>query len=163
MIRVGEGYDMHRLVEGRELRLGCVTVPASFGPLGHSDGDAAAHAVCDAMLGAAALGDMGRWFPSSDERWRGVDSREFLVETAAILAREGWALSNVDVTIVLEKPRLGPHLQKMREALAEALGCELGRVSVKAKSADGLGPIGSGEAVEARAVALVESQPPRSS
>ncbi|MFT4570034.1 MAG: 2-C-methyl-D-erythritol 2,4-cyclodiphosphate synthase [Hyphomicrobiaceae bacterium] len=151
---------MHRLVGGRTLRLGCVTVPADFGPLGHSDGDAAAHAVCDALLGAAALGDMGRWFPSSDERWRDANSESFLVETAALLAREGWEVSNLDVTIVLENPRLGVHLPKMRESIAAALGCRVEQVSVKAKSADGLGPIGAGEAVEARAVALIESTPP---
>ncbi len=159
-MRIGEGWDCHRLVAGRPLRLGGVTIEADFGPLGHSDGDAAAHALCDALLGAAGLGDMGRWFPSSDERWKAADATVFLGETVRLLEREGWRLSNADITIVLERPRLGPHLPAMRSALAAALGCGEERISVKAKSADGLGPIGSGEAVEARAVALIESLPP---
>lgn len=156
MLRIGEGYDIHRLVEGRLLRLGGVAIPFERGSDGHSDGDAAAHAVCDALLGAVALGDMGRHFPSSDEKWRGADSAIFLQEVVRLLARAGAQLVNVDVTVILERPRLGPHLDSMRAALAQALGCEVSRVSVKAKSSDGLGPIGSGEAVAARAVALVE-------
>jgi 2-C-methyl-D-erythritol 2,4-cyclodiphosphate synthase len=156
MLRIGEGYDIHRLVEGRALRLGCVEIPHDRGSDGHSDGDAAAHAVCDALLGAMALGDMGRHFPSQDETWRDADSAIFLREVARLLSGAGARLVNVDVTVILERPRLSGYLDKMREALAAALGCELGQVSVKAKSSDGLGPIGSGEAVAARAVALVE-------
>lgn len=158
MLRIGEGYDIHRLVEGRPLKLACVLVPFDRGPLGHSDGDAAAHAVCDALLGAAGLGDMGRYFPSSDPRWKEADSGLFLAEVATLLANAGFSVVNVDVTIVVERPRLGPHLAAMRDAVAAALSVDAARVSVKAKSADGLGPVGRGEAVEARAVALVESR-----
>lgn len=156
MLRIGEGYDIHRMVAGRALRLGCVRIPFDRGPLGHSDGDAAAHAVCDALLGAAALGDMGRFFPSSDARWKDVESTAFLAEVARLLSEAGAVVINVDVTVVLERPRLSPHLEAMRAALAGALGVDRGRVSVKAKSADGIGAVGSGDAVEARAVALIE-------
>lgn len=159
MLRIGEGYDIHRMIEGRTLRLGCVQIPFDRGPLGHSDGDAAAHAVCDALLGAAGLGDMGRFFPSSDPRWKDVESRAFLAEVARLLRDAGAALVNVDVTVVLERPRLSPHLPAMRVALAEALGVDAAQVSVKAKSADGIGAVGSGDAVEARAVALIEVRP----
>jgi len=154
--RIGQGYDIHRLVEGRPLRLGCVEVPSERGALGHSDGDAAAHAVCDALLGAAALGDMGAFFPSSDERWRGADSRIFLREVATRLAAAGATVVNVDVTIVIERPRLAPHLPAMRAAIAEALGSDVGRVSVKAKSADSIGALGAWQAVEAHAIALID-------
>ena len=156
MQRIGQGYDIHRLVEGRPLRLGCVEVPSERGALGHSDGDAAAHAVCDALLGAAALGDMGAFFPSSDERWRGADSRIFLREVATRLAAAGATVVNVDVTIVIERPRLAPHLPAMRAAIAEALGSDVGRVSVKAKSADSIGALGAWQAVEAHAIALID-------
>ncbi len=159
MLRIGEGYDVHTLVDGRPLRLACVEVPAGRGSLGHSDGDAAAHAVCDAILGAMALGDMGAHFPSSEQRWKDADSSVFLREVAAMLAGRGGRLVNLDLTVVLEEPRLSPHLQAMREALAAALGCDLGAVSVKAKSSDGVGPVGRGDAVEARAVVLVEVAP----
>ncbi|MBI5503579.1 MAG: 2-C-methyl-D-erythritol 2,4-cyclodiphosphate synthase [Deltaproteobacteria bacterium] len=156
VLRIGEGYDIHRLVAGRTLRLACVEVESERGSLGHSDGDAAAHAVCDALLGAAGLGDMGRFFPSGDPRWKGADSSVFLSEVVRLLGGAGAALVNVDVTIVLERPRLECHLGAMRGALAAALGVDAARVSVKAKSADGLGAVGSGDAVEARAVALIQ-------
>ncbi len=158
MLRIGEGYDIHRLVAGRTLRLACVELEFERGSLGHSDGDAAAHAVCDALLGAAGLGDMGHFFPSSDPRWKGADSRVFLLEVARLLGEAGATPVNVDVTIVLERPRLSPHLAAMRVALAGALGVDVARVSVKAKSADGLGAVGSGDAVEARAVALIQTR-----
>ncbi len=156
MIRIGEGYDSHRLVEGRRLRIGCVDVPFDKGSLGHSDGDAAAHAVCDALLGALALGDIGTHFPPHDVRWEGVDSRVFLREVARLVGERGGRIGNVDVTVVLERPRLATHIGDMRAAIAEALGIDAGSVSVKAKSAEGIGPVGRGEIVEARAVALVE-------
>jgi len=146
------------MLAGRPLRLACVEIEFERGPLGHSDGDAAAHAICDALLGAAGLGDMGRFFPSSDARWKGADSKVFLGEVARLLAAAGVVPINIDVTVVLERPRLSPHLAAMRAAVAKALGVAAERVSVKAKSADGLGPVGSGEAVEARAVALVEAK-----
>ncbi|MFQ5478919.1 MAG: 2-C-methyl-D-erythritol 2,4-cyclodiphosphate synthase [Candidatus Binatia bacterium] len=155
-MRVGEGYDVHRLVEGRPLMLACVEIPSEFGCLGHSDGDAVSHAVCDAILGALALGDMGRHFPSTDRRWEGASSAEFLAVVAGLAAESGARLVNLDVTVIIERPRLAPYIGAMREGLARRLGCSVACVSVKAKTADGLGAVGRGEAVEARAVALVE-------
>jgi 2-C-methyl-D-erythritol 2,4-cyclodiphosphate synthase len=156
MLRVGQGYDIHRLVAGRPLRLGCVQIPFERGALGHSDGDAAAHALCDALLGAAGLGDMGALFPSSDDRWKDVESRVFLREVAARLSACGAVVRSADVTVVIERPRVAPHLAAMRDAMASALGIEAGLRSVKAKSNDGVGPVGEGEAVAALAIVLVE-------
>jgi 2-C-methyl-D-erythritol 2,4-cyclodiphosphate synthase len=156
MLRVGQGYDIHRLVAGRPLRLGCVEIPFELGALGHSDGDAAAHAVCDALLGATGLGDMGVFFPSSEARWKDADSALFLREVGRRLYANGVAILSVDVTVVLEKPRLGSHLPAMRVAMAAALGLDAELLSVKAKSNDGLGPVGEGVAVAALAVALVD-------
>lgn len=156
MLRIGEGWDVHRLVPGRRLRLACVDLEFERGTLGHSDGDAVAHAVCDALLGAAALGDIGRFFPPGDPRWEGADSRTFLAETVRMVAEAGGAIVNIDVTVILERPKLAPHNAAMREALASACGVALEQVSVKAKTAEGLGAVGAGEAVEARAVALLE-------
>lgn len=155
MQRIGQGYDIHRLAEGRGLRLACVDIPSTRGPLAHSDGDAVCHALCDAMLGAAALGDMGRHFPSEDARWRDMDSGEFVKQVVSMLAGAGGKVVNVDITIGLESPRLSPFIADMRRNLAGLLGCEPEAVSVKAKSADGLGPVGEGDAVETRAVVLV--------
>ena len=156
MIRIGEGYDLHSLVEGRPLRLACTTIPYERGSLGHSDGDVVAHAVCDALLGSLALGDLGRFFPSSDERWRGADSSVFLNQVMAKLAEQQASIVNLDVTVELEAPRLLPHLDGMRASLASVLGVDVGRVSIKAKTGEGLGPVGEGRAVAARAVVLVE-------
>jgi len=156
VLRVGQGYDIHRLIEGRPLRLGCIEVESERGALGHSDGDAAAHAICDALLGAAALGDMGVFFPSSDVRWKGADSAVFLAEVARLLADASASIVNVDVTIVLERPRLAPHVDAMRTALAAALGIDFTRVSVKAKSGDGIGAVGAWQAIEAHAVAMIK-------
>lgn len=156
MLRVGQGYDIHRLVPGRPLRLGCVEVPFAKGSLGHSDGDAAAHALCDALLGAAGLGDMGAFFPSQDARWKDAASSIFLAEVSRRLAGIGAGIVNADVTVILQEPRLGPHLAAMREAMAGALGVDASRISVKAKSSDGVGPVGEGAAVAALAVALVD-------
>ncbi len=157
-MRVGQGYDIHRLAHGRPLVLGTLRLQADRGCEGHSDGDPVAHAVCDAILGALALGDMGIWFPSSDERWKDAPSSLFLVEIKKLIAERGARLLNVDVTVVLAEPRLASHLSAMREALAGHLGCDHFRVSVKAKSGDGLGAAGRGEAIEAMAVALVETR-----
>ena len=137
--------------------LGLVRVDAAFGAEGHSDGDAAAHAVCDALLGAMAAGDMGRYFPSSEERWSGADSAVFIAETMRLVREKGGEIVNLDLTIMLEEPRLSPYIEEMRQALAATLGCPLGAVSVKAKTADGSGEVGAGKAVEARAVVLVET------
>ena len=136
--------------------LGLVRVDADFGAEGHSDGDAAAHAVCDALLGAMAAGDMGRHFPSSEHRWSGVDSAVFVAETMRIVREKGGEIVNLDLTLVLEEPRLSSYIEEMRQALAATLGCPLDAVSVKAKTADGSGEVGAGKAVEARAVVLVE-------
>lgn len=160
MLRIGQGYDIHRLVDGRPLRLGCIEIPFPRGPLGHSDGDAAAHALCDAVLGAAGLGDMGAFFPSNDPRWKDAESTVFLQEVAARLAESGGLVLSADVTVVIEQPRLLPHLAAMRDALADALGIDADLLSVKAKSNDGLGPVGQGDAVVALAVVLVDIPSP---
>lgn len=156
MYRIGEGFDVHRLETGRKLRIGCVDVPSPVGSVAHSDGDVLAHAIVDAILGAIGEGDIGRHFPPSDARWKDADSTIFLAEAARLLAARGGRIANLDSTVILERPKLAPHVSAMRAALAAALGCDPAVVSVKAKSAEGLGAIGAGEAVEARAVVLVE-------
>jgi 2-C-methyl-D-erythritol 2,4-cyclodiphosphate synthase len=155
MYRIGEGNDVHRLEPGRPLRLGCVDVPAPFGSVAHSDGDVLAHAITDAILGAIGEGDIGRHFPPDDARWRNADSRVFLAEACRLLTLRGGLIANVDATVLLERPRLASHVPAMRAALAEALGCDPDRVSIKAKTAEGLGAVGAGEAIEARAIVLV--------
>jgi 2-C-methyl-D-erythritol 2,4-cyclodiphosphate synthase len=157
MYRIGEGYDIHRLEKGRPMRIGCVEVPAELGPLGHSDGDVLAHALCDALLGALALGDIGTFFPPQDEQWRGADSRVFLAYAARMLRARGAKLMNADATVVLEAPRLAPYIREMRRTLAGVLGCRASIISIKAKTAEGLGPVGEGKAIEARAVVLVQT------
>jgi 2-C-methyl-D-erythritol 2,4-cyclodiphosphate synthase len=157
-LRVGHGFDMHPLVAGRALRLGGVEIAHPRGLEGHSDGDCVLHALCDALLGAAGEGDMGRHFPSRDERWRGVDSRVFVAEVARIVAAGGWALANVDVTIIAQEPVLAPHLEAMRAAVAAALGVDAGQVSLKAKSTDHLGALGRAEGIAALATALLTKE-----
>lgn len=156
--RVGTGFDVHRLAPGRPLVLGGVVVPSDRGLEGHSDGDCLIHAVCDALLGAAAAGDMGAHFPSSDPRWKGAESRVFLQHVAVLLRERGLAVENVDATLIAQGPPLAPHLPAMREALSDLLGVGLGSVSVKAKSTDHLGALGRGEGIAAQAVALVRVQ-----
>ena len=156
MIRVGQGWDIHRLVAGRPLRLGGITVPFDRGLLGHSDGDVVLHAICDALLGALGEGDLGRHFPDTDPQYRGVDSSQLLARVAELVSTRRYRIGNVDVTIVAETPRLVTHLPSMRARVAEVMGVDAGRVSVKAKTAEGLGAVGRGEAVAALAVALVE-------
>ena len=158
-LRVGHGFDVHRLVAGRPLRLGGIEVPHSRGLEGHSDGDCVLHAVCDALLGAAGEGDMGRHFPSKDPRWRGVDSRVFVEEVRRLVAEARCRLVNLDVTIIAQEPVLAPHLEPMRVAVAAVLGAEAGQVSVKAKSTDHLGALGRGEGIAALATVLVEGEP----
>jgi 2-C-methyl-D-erythritol 2,4-cyclodiphosphate synthase len=153
--RVGSGFDAHHLVSGRPLRLGGIEVPYERGLEGHSDGDCAAHAVCDALLGAAGAGDMGAHFPSTDARFKGVPSSLFLRETARIVGERGFEIANVDATIVAQAPTLAPHLDAMRRALSEALGVAPDVVSIKAKSTDGLGALGRGEGIAALASALL--------
>lgn len=156
MYRIGEGFDVHRLETGRRLRVGCIDIPSSVGSVAHSDGDVLAHAVVDAILGAIGEGDIGHHFPPTDARWKDADSKLFLAEAVRLLAARGGRIANVDATVILERPKLAPHIADMRAALATALGCKPALVSVKAKSAEGIGAIGAGEAIEARAVVLVE-------
>ena len=141
MFRVGIGYDSHRLVEGRPLIVGLVRVPFDRGPEGHSDGDVVAHALTDALLGAAALGDIGRHFPNNDPQWKDADSSVFLKHTLKLLHQAGYHPANVDAVVVLEKPKLAPHIESMRAALADVLGLPLNAVSLKAKTAEGLGAV----------------------
>jgi 2-C-methyl-D-erythritol 2,4-cyclodiphosphate synthase len=154
-VRVGIGYDVHRLVPGRPLVLGGVAVEADLGLQGHSDADVLTHAVIDAVLGAAALGDIGQHYPDTDERWRGADSLAHLRAVVAMVAHEGLAVSNVDATVVLQRPRLRPHVDAMRAHLAAALGVEPARVSVKATTGEGMGFVGREEGAAAHAVALL--------
>jgi len=158
-VRVGVGYDSHRFAPGRRLVLGGVAVPFERGLAGHSDGDVAAHAVADALLGAAALGDLGQHFPPDDPAWRDANSLDLLAAVGRMLAGRGLAARNVDVTVVCEAPRLAPHIPEMRERLAAALGLPVGAVSVKAKSNEGMGWVGRGEGIAAVAVALVGPAP----
>ncbi len=157
-IRIGIGNDLHRLVPGRKLILGGVHVPFEKGPVGHSDGDALAHAVCDALLGAASLGDIGRHFPNTSPKWRGVSSLLFLRHVRKLLQVNGFAIVNVDATVGLERPKLSPHIPQMQAKLAEALGLDASQVSVKAKTGEGIDALGRGEAVRADAVALISQE-----
>ena len=155
MTRVGLGYDVHRLFDGRPLVLGGVEIPFERGLLGHSDADVLAHACCDALLGAVAAGDLGRHFPDSDPRWKGASSLRLLERVAAIVAERGYAINNLDATIIAERPRLAPYVAEMAGRLAAALGLPVGAVSVKATTSDGLGAIGRGAGIAACAVATV--------
>lgn len=155
--RAGTGYDIHRLVEGRRLVLGGVEIPFERGLMGHSDSDVLTHAVCDALLGAAALGDIGSHFPDTNPRFKGASSLDLLAHALALVAERGFAVANVDATILAERPRLAPYIQAMRERLAASLGVEVDSVSVKAKTGEGLGSIGRGEAMAAHAVALLKT------
>jgi 2-C-methyl-D-erythritol 2,4-cyclodiphosphate synthase len=155
--RIGFGNDIHRLVPRRKLILGGVRIPFDRGPLGHSDGDALAHAICDALLGAAALGDIGHHFPDTSPRWKNASSLGFLRHVRVLLRERGFAILNVDSTVELEKPRLAPFIEQMRVKLAHALGLTADQVSVKAKSGEGIGEIGRGETVRSEAVALIGS------
>ena len=155
-LRVGHGYDVHRLVEGRALILGGVTVPFDRGLLGHSDADVLTHAVMDALLGAAALGDIGKLFPDSDAAYAGADSMLLLRRVTALLREHGWQVGNVDATMVAQAPRLAPYVPEMRRRLAEAMGLDVDCVSVKATTEERLGFTGSGEGMAAHAVALIE-------
>jgi 2-C-methyl-D-erythritol 4-phosphate cytidylyltransferase / 2-C-methyl-D-erythritol 2,4-cyclodiphosphate synthase len=155
IVRVGTGYDLHRLVEGRPLIIGGVEIPSDRGALGHSDADVACHTVTDAILGGASLGDIGRHFPDSDARWKGASSIELLRQAAALVRASGYGVANVDVTIVLERPKIAAHLGGIRENLARALGIAPDRVSVKGKTNEGVDAVGRGEAIAAHAVALL--------
>ncbi len=153
--RVGQGYDVHALVPGRRMVIGGVEIAHSDGLLGHSDADVLMHAITDALLGAAALGDIGRHFPDTDARWRGADSAMLLREATARVRAEGWEVGNVDATIVAQAPRMAPHIPAMVHAVASALGIAGDRVNLKAKTTERLGFVGRAEGIEAHAVALI--------
>jgi 2-C-methyl-D-erythritol 2,4-cyclodiphosphate synthase len=153
--RVGEGWDIHALVEGRPLVLGGIVVPHTHGLLGHSDADALLHAITDALLGAAALGDIGRHFPDTDEGFRGADSASLLAEAARCVRAAGFEIGNIDSTIVAQAPKLASHIPAMCERIAQVLGLEVSAVNVKAKTAEKMGPVGHKQAIEARAVCLL--------
>lgn len=153
--RIGEGWDTHALVPGRKLIIGGVTVPHSTGLLGHSDADLLIHAVIDALLGAAGLGDIGSHFPDTDARFKGADSVALLRETSRLLTERGLRIGNIDSTVIAQAPKLAAYIPAMRQCLADALGLDLSRVNVKAKTAEKLGPVGQGLSMEARAVALL--------
>jgi 2-C-methyl-D-erythritol 2,4-cyclodiphosphate synthase len=155
MFRIGEGWDTHQLVEGRKLMLGGVEVPYSKGLLGHSDADVLLHAITDALLGAAALGDIGKHFPDTDVQYKGADSAVLLAKVAADVRALGYTLGNLDSTIIAQAPKLAPYIVPMRERIAAVLGVEVGQVNVKAKTAEKMGPVGEGRAMEARAVVLL--------
>lgn len=154
-LRIGEGWDTHQLVTGRPLILGGITVPHTHGLLGHSDADALAHAITDALLGAAALGDIGKLFPDTAAEFKGADSMVLLAEAYRRVRAAGWQLVNLDTTIVAQAPKMAPHIGAMRARLAEVLGVDMGQVNVKAKTAEKMGPVGEGRAIEARAVCLL--------
>lgn len=159
-LRIGEGWDIHALVEGRPLVLGGVVVPHERGLLGHSDADALLHAITDALLGAAALGDIGRHFPDNDPHFRGADSAELLRQAARRVSEAGWQILNIDSTVVAQAPRLAPHIPAMCARIAQVLGLEPSAVNVKAKTAERMGPVGAGQAIEARAVCLLAARTP---
>ena len=160
-MRIGFGFDVHRLVEGRELWLGGVQISHTLGLLGHSDADVAIHALCDAMLGAACLRDIGYHFPDTDPRYKGIDSRKLLREVNRLVAEQGYRLGNCDLTICAEQPKLNPHIPAMQESLAECLGCEPSQVSIKATTTERLGFTGRGEGMAAYAVVLLEEVAPK--
>jgi 2-C-methyl-D-erythritol 2,4-cyclodiphosphate synthase len=157
-IRVGEGWDTHALVPGRKLVIGGVEIPHERGLLGHSDADVLAHAIIDALLGAAGLGDIGRHFPDTDERFKGANSMLLLAESARRVREAGWEIANVDSTVIAQAPKLAPHIEAMCARLAQALQLAPAQVNVKAKTAEKLGPVGQGLSIEARAVVLLAAR-----
>jgi 2-C-methyl-D-erythritol 2,4-cyclodiphosphate synthase len=153
--RCGIGYDLHRLAAGRPLIIGGIEIPFDKGPVSHSDGDVLAHAMCDALLGAAGLGDIGTHFPDSDPKWKGASSLLFLEHTKKLLEERGLAIEHVDAVVILERPKLGPHFPKMRERLAKALGVPSEKIHIKAKTNEGVDTVGRGEAIAAHVVATL--------
>ncbi len=156
-MRIGQGYDSHRFAEGRPLVLGGIAIPDHPGLTGHSDADAVAHAVTDALLGAAGLGDIGTYFPPSDPAWKNADSMRLLAHIVQLLEGENYQVVNVDVTVIAESPRIGPHAQAMRERLSGVIGISPGHISLKGKSNEGMGWIGRGEGIAVLAVALIDA------
>jgi 2-C-methyl-D-erythritol 2,4-cyclodiphosphate synthase len=156
MTRAGIGYDLHRLAEGRKLILGGIELPFHKGPVGHSDGDALAHAICDALLGAAGLGDIGTHFPDTDPKWKDAASLRFLEHVRDLLIERQLRIAHIDAVVITEKPKLGPHFPAMREALAKALGISASAINLKAKTNEGVDAIGHGEAIAAQAIVTLE-------
>lgn len=157
-LRIGQGYDIHRLAEGRELWLGGLHIPSPVGLVGHSDADALLHSIIDAVLGALALGDIGGWFPDTDETWRGADSKQLLLRVLKDERVAAWRLVNLDCTVIAERPKLMAHKEAIRASLAALLGCDVSCVSVKAKTHEKLDSLGAGEALSAIAVVLLEKK-----
>lgn len=155
MIRIGHGYDVHRLATGRRLILGGVEISYEKGLLGHSDADVLVHAIMDSMLGALALGDIGKLFPDTDSRYEGADSIALLKMVTEIISEKGFGVENIDCTVICQSPKLAPHIEKMRENIAAAAGCDISQVSVKATTEEGLGFTGTGEGIAAHAVCIV--------
>jgi 2-C-methyl-D-erythritol 2,4-cyclodiphosphate synthase len=153
--RSGIAYDLHRLAEGRKLILGGVEIPFDKGPVGHSDGDVLSHAICDALLGAASLGDIGTHFPDTDPKWKGVSSLLFLEQTRKLLGEKGLTITHIDAVVITEKPKLGPHFPAMRKKLAATLGIEESQINLKAKTNEGVDAIGRGEALACHAIATL--------
>ena len=158
-LRIGEGWDVHALVPGRPLIIGGVTIPHTMGLLGHSDADVLLHAITDALLGAAALGDIGRHFPDTDQHFKGADSSMLLAEAMRRVRAAGFEVGNIDSTVIAQAPKLAPHIAAMGESIARTLGVAVQQVNVKAKTAEKLGPVGQGLSIEARAVVLLTTKP----
>src|ERR1700752_3920713 len=156
-VRCGIGYDLHRLAEGRPLIVGGITLPFDKGPVGHSDGDFLAHALCDALLGAAGLGDIGTHFPDTDPKWKGANSLLFLEHARKLLDEKHLSIEHIDAVVILERPKLGPHFPKMREALANSLGVPANKIHLKAKTNEGVGAVGPGKAIACHTVATLSS------
>jgi len=156
-MRIGQGFDIHALTEGRKLIIGGVAIPYARGLAGHSDADVLLHAICDALIGAAALGDIGKHFPDTDSRYAGIDSRKLLREVAALLRAHGYRVANVDSTVIAQAPKLAPYIMPMRENIAADLGIAVVDVNVKAKTAERLGAVGRGEGIVAEAVVLIDA------
>jgi len=154
-MRIGQSTDIHRLAEGRKLILGGVEIPSDLGLVGHSDADALCHAVAEAILGALALGDLGKWFPDTDPKWEGADSIKILAQVGMMMRQRDYTIGNIDSLIMIEKPKMAPHIMAMRENIARALICDLDNVSVKATRGEGLGFVGKSEGVQAQAVVLL--------
>jgi len=158
-MRIGQGFDVHALVEGRRLVIGGVEIPGARGLAGHSDADVLLHAVCDALIGAAGLGDIGTHFPDSDAKYHGIDSRKLLREAVRLIAAHRWRIVNIDATVIAEAPRMAPHIAAMRANIASDTGIAVDAVNVKAKTAEKLGALGRGEGIAAEAVVLIEADP----
>jgi 2-C-methyl-D-erythritol 2,4-cyclodiphosphate synthase len=157
-VRCGIGYDLHRLAEGRKLIIGGIELPFDKGPVGHSDGDVLAHALCDALLGAAGLGDIGTHFPDSDPKWKGANSLRFLEHARKLLDEKRFTIEHVDAVVVLERPKLGPHFSKMREALGKSLGVPAEKIHLKAKTNEGVDAVGRGDAIACHVVATLSTK-----